>query len=177
MELRRRGQEVVFFSHGGHFEHLVEKRGLPIVEIEPRHSEQLIEHMLQIARLEKWGNFLTVDQIRTHVTAEVSAYRQRRLRALVTGFNFTSSISARAVGVPLVWFVQAPSVTEYYIQRLAAFHRCLSLPPAQSVPPPLPRLADQHVGDSARNRYGTFQQGGGRVRCGSFYDLPFSPAR
>ena len=134
LELRHRGQEVMFFSHGGHFEHLVEEHDLPVVQIEPRHSEQLIEHMLQIARLEKWGNLLTVDQIRTHVTAEVSTYRQHRLRALVTGFNFTSSISARAVGVPLVWFVQAPSVTEYYTQRLAAFPDALLYPPLRVLP-------------------------------------------
>ena len=134
LELRRRGEEVVFFSHGGHFEHLVEERGLPVVQIEPRLSEQLIEHMLQIARFEKLGNFLTVDQIRSHVTAEVSAYRQHRLRALVTGFNFTSSISARVVGVPLVWFVQAPSVTEYYTQRLAAFPDALLYPPLRVLP-------------------------------------------
>lgn len=134
LEVRRRGQEVVFFSHGGHFEHLVEERGLPVVQIEPRLSEQLIQHMLQIARFEKRGNFLTVDQIRTHVTAEVSAYRQHRLRALVTGFNFTSSISARAAGVPLVWFVQAPSVIEYYTQGLAAFPDAFYYPPLRVFP-------------------------------------------
>ena len=36
-EVQRRGGEVVFFSHGGEFEHLVRDQGLPIVPVEPRH--------------------------------------------------------------------------------------------------------------------------------------------
>lgn len=35
-EVRRRGGEVVFFSHGGQFEHLVQDQSLPIVPVEPR---------------------------------------------------------------------------------------------------------------------------------------------
>ena len=70
-----------------------------------------------------------MDQIREHVASEVPAYQERSLRALVTGFNFTSSISARAAGVPLVWFVQAPSTLEYYEQGLASLPPPLNLIP------------------------------------------------
>ena len=133
-EVQRRGGEVVFFSHGGEFEHLVRDQGLPIVPVEPRHSRELYQHQMQVNRFEKREGFLTLDQIRAHVASEVPAYQERPLRALTTGFNFTSSISAPAAGVPLVWFVQAPSTLEFFEQGLGRlpdmfYHPLLDLIP------------------------------------------------
>ena len=132
-EVQRRAGDVVFFSHGGQFEHLVRDQDLTIVPVEPRYSRELVQHLMQVSRLEK-REVLTLHQIRAHVASEVPAYQAQPLRALITGFNFTSSISARAAGVPLVWFVQAPSTLEYYEQGLASlpemfYHPLLDLIP------------------------------------------------
>jgi len=120
-EVRNRGGEVVFFSHSEQFEHLVRDQRFTIVPVEPRYSNEFVQHALKVSRFETRKEMLTLDQIRQHVATEIAAYQERPLKALVTGFNFTSSISVRALGIPLVWFVQAPSVKEYYEQHLAVF--------------------------------------------------------
>lgn len=133
-EIEKRGGEAVFFSHGGQFEHVVRERSLPIVSVEPQYSPEFVERALQVSRFETREALLTVDQIREHVRSEIEAYQARPLQALITGFNFTSSISARAARVPLVWFVQSPSTIEYYQQGLATFPDMFSTPVLSIVP-------------------------------------------
>ena len=52
---------MVFFSHGGQFAHLVRNQDLTIVPVEPRYSREFVQHLMQISRFEKRGEFLALD--------------------------------------------------------------------------------------------------------------------
>lgn len=149
--LKDQGHQVTFFSHGGLFEYLVKNAGILIVSVAPQYTKSDIARMLELSRFENLENMLSKPKLRLHIDAEMTAYKQHQLDLLVTGYNFTSSIAAPAAGVPLVWIVHAPCVSEYYEQRLATFpsqfkNRFTSVLPQQWLDRSLNWLATTNLG-------------------------------
>ncbi|WP_287373694.1 glycosyltransferase [Prosthecochloris sp.] len=98
---------IVFATHGGQFEELIENEGFPLTHLEPELTDEQIEHLYQVDQGEKIGSFFTVKQTRQRVEKEAAFLRNERPLAAVTGFNVTITLSSRAADVPLIWLTQS----------------------------------------------------------------------
>ncbi|PWW83153.1 hypothetical protein CR164_00920 [Prosthecochloris marina] len=98
---------IVFATHGGQFEELIENEGFPLTRLEPGLTDEQIEHLYQVDQGEKIGSFFTVKQTRQRVEKEAAFLRNERPLAAVTGFNVTITLSSRAADVPLIWLTQS----------------------------------------------------------------------
>ena len=98
---------IVFATHGGQFEELIEKDGFPLMRLEPRLSGEQIEYLYQVDQGEKIGSFFSAKETRIRVENEVAFLRNERPLAAVTGFNITITLSSRAADVPLIWLTQS----------------------------------------------------------------------
>ena len=99
--------EISFGSYGGQFEQLVESEGFPLTRLEPRLTDDKIEHLYKVDQGEKLGQFFSLEETRHRVNQEMSFLRDLNPLVAVTGFNITINISSRASNIPLVWLTQS----------------------------------------------------------------------
>ena len=85
LALRRLEQDVVFFSHGGTYEHVAREAGFEVLAVSPEMSKERAEEYMAFNRGEK-GNpfrdsFFTYEELQAYVPSEADAFRQARADA------------------------------------------------------------------------------------------------
>jgi UDP:flavonoid glycosyltransferase YjiC (YdhE family) len=127
--LRARGQEVVFFGHGGDYEHLVQEAGFELVAVDPVMSPERAAAYLAFNRGDK-GNpfresFFTCAELRSYVQAEVDAFRQVGADAVLIGWNLPSYLSAPLAGIPIIVQQPGPFTAPFFDRKMGVFQPAL----------------------------------------------------
>jgi UDP:flavonoid glycosyltransferase YjiC (YdhE family) len=117
-----------FFCYGGQFARLVEEAGFPLRLLEPTLTPQKEEHLYKIDRMEKRGDFFTVEELQQRVRNEVALFREVAPAAVVTGFCLSTTLSTQVAGVPLVFVLSAASVLPYYQAMLGTWPDAFDYP-------------------------------------------------
>ena len=99
--------DTVFMSFGGQFEKLLENEGFNLEKIRPRLTPEKIEHIYKIDQGEKVGRMFSKGEIQEQVESELKVIDKYKPSAIITGFDFAASISARVRKVPLIWLTQS----------------------------------------------------------------------
>ena len=94
-------------SYGGEFENLIAEEGFQIHHLEPALTAEKIEHIYKIDQGKKIGYFFSVDEIKKQVKNEIKLIEHIDPACVVTGFNFSNSISCRITKTPLVWLTHS----------------------------------------------------------------------
>jgi len=113
-EYRALGGHPIFFSHGGQYEALAVRNGLPVHRVEPIYTPEQVDELMKYDRMEKFGDPFPVGWLLEHVRNECRAYAEHGVSLVVTGFNLPCSLSARNAGVPLVWILSGTSYAPYF---------------------------------------------------------------
>jgi len=98
----RKHFNILFVSYGGEFEHLIEKAGFRIVALEPRITQEKVDHLYKIADGRKIGAAFTKAEIEEQVKNEIALFEKLKPAAVVTAFNLSNSISCRVARIPLI---------------------------------------------------------------------------
>jgi UDP:flavonoid glycosyltransferase YjiC (YdhE family) len=127
--LRALGQDVVFFSHGGHYEYVAQEAGFEVVAVAPHMSPQRAADYMAFNRGEK-GNpfrdsFFTDDELLAYVPAESDAFRQARADAVLIGWNLPSYLSAPLAGIPVLVQQPGPFTAPFFDRRMGVFQPSL----------------------------------------------------
>jgi UDP:flavonoid glycosyltransferase YjiC (YdhE family) len=129
LALRRLGQEVVFFSHGGNYEYVAQEAGFEVVAVTPQMSPQRAAEYMAFNRGEK-GNpfrdsFFTDDELQAYVPAEADAFRQARADAVLIGWNLPSYLSAPLAGIPILVQQPGPFTAPFFDRKMGVFQPSL----------------------------------------------------
>lgn len=119
------GGQAIFFSHQGEYEYLAEQLGCKIIylhEILENLSNQGKQMFIQgtpiVQNLKTIYNQASIENA---VAEEIRAFTNTNIALLVSSFNLTASISARAAHVPLVTVVSGVTLPIYYKSGFITF--------------------------------------------------------
>ena len=98
---------IVFMSFGGQFEKLIEKEDFNVEKIQPRLTSKKIEHIYKVDQSEKAGEMFSSREIEEQVKSELEVIKKYKPSAVITGFDFAASISARVAKIHLIWLTQS----------------------------------------------------------------------
>ena len=127
--------EIVFVSYGGEFENLIEKEGFVIRHLEPNLTPEKIEHLYKVDQGQKFGYFFSIREVEEQVKNEIALFQELKPIAVVTGLNFSSSISCRATRTPLIWLTHTTWMMQsMYNTGLASYVDMLDLPGIRLLP-------------------------------------------
>lgn len=107
-EVEKLGGIPVFFSHGGEYEYLIKKLGFNTTRLKPFFSKEVVKHIISVNRGEKKGIPYSESFIRTAVNEEIKAFKETKIKLIVSFVNLSTSISARVSKIPLVCVSPAP---------------------------------------------------------------------
>jgi UDP:flavonoid glycosyltransferase YjiC (YdhE family) len=113
----RRSFECVFSSYDARGQHhaFIEQAGFRIVRLKPALSDAHIELFWRKNRGESIAqDYFDDSELAARVESERALYRELGVRAVVTGFCLSTSLSARQANVPLVWINQTTWLSEYF---------------------------------------------------------------
>lgn len=101
---RELGGKVIFFSHGGKYEFLIEENNFKIVKVNPILTEEIIQEFLKVLSLETFQAkaLFNEDWILENVREEMAAFKKTGIKLLVSTNNTTCAISARAAKIPYI---------------------------------------------------------------------------
>ncbi len=114
---------ILFVSYGGDFEHLIEKEGFRFVALEPRMTQEKIDHYYKIDQGQKIGSFFTEAEIEAQVKNEIALFENVRPVAVVNAFNHSNGISCRVARIPLISIYH----TTWMIEK-GCKYRCFTYP-------------------------------------------------
>jgi len=121
--------DILFVSYGGDFEGLIEKEGFAIRRLSPRLTAKKIDYLYKVDQGQTFGYFFSVAEVEEQVRNELALFDEIRPTAVVTGFNFSNSISCRVAGVPLVWLTHSTWMFQaMYEAGLATYADMLDTP-------------------------------------------------
>jgi len=106
--------ELAFISDGGEFEPLIEKHGFPLTRMEPRLTEEKIEHIARVDRGEKFAPALSDAELAERVNNEITVLRNLQPVAVITGSYLTIPVTCRVLKIPLVWVIQSTWLPEFF---------------------------------------------------------------
>lgn len=112
------GGSVIFFSHRGEYEYLAEQLGCKIIHLSnildslTEQGQTIFTQGATITQSVK--DIYNQEFIDNAVNEEVKAFNESNISLLVSSFNLTSSISARAANVPLVVIASGVTLPIYY---------------------------------------------------------------
>lgn len=113
--------QIVFMAYGGMFEELIRNEGFVLREMAPRLTSEKIDHFYKVYKAEKIDPLFTVDELMERVNNEITLFNEVDPAALVTGYCLSTSISTRAVGIPLVSTIQSTWTPAYYEANLGTW--------------------------------------------------------
>lgn len=123
--LRKLGQEVVFFSHGGPYESLAREAGFEVVSIAPTMPPQRAKEYMTYNRGEGShslsSSFFTYEELKEYVPAEADALRQVSADAVLIGWNLPSYLSVQVVGIPIMVQQPGPWTAPFFDRKMAEF--------------------------------------------------------
>jgi hypothetical protein len=107
---------ILFLSYGGNFESLIEDEGFTLKRMEPRLTEEQLQHVrkaLSGETLNTVGYFST-EEMAPRVENEIKLFQETNPACVLTGWCQSIFISTRAAKVPFVDVLHSTSITEYY---------------------------------------------------------------
>jgi UDP:flavonoid glycosyltransferase YjiC (YdhE family) len=106
--------DIQFISDGGEFESIIEKHGFALTRMEPRLTQEKIEHIAQVDRGEKFTPAFTDAEMTERVQNEIAVLKKLNPAAVVTGSYPSIPVTCRVLKVPLVWVVQSTWLPEFF---------------------------------------------------------------
>jgi UDP:flavonoid glycosyltransferase YjiC (YdhE family) len=126
---------ISFMSYGGQFENLIEKEGFEIHHLEPALTPEKIDHIYKVDQGKKFGNLFSVGEITKQVESELKLFKNLDPACIITGFNFSNSISCRISNRPLIWLTHTTWMMQsLYDAGLATYVDMLDLPVLRWLP-------------------------------------------
>jgi UDP:flavonoid glycosyltransferase YjiC (YdhE family) len=126
---------ILFVSYGGEFASLIEKEGFEIRHLEPRLTPEKVEYLYKVDQGQTLGYFFSRKEVEEQVRNELVLFQEVQPVAVVTGFNFSNSISCRVAKLPLVWLTQSTwMMAAMYDAGLATYSDMLDLPVLRWLP-------------------------------------------
>jgi UDP:flavonoid glycosyltransferase YjiC (YdhE family) len=127
--------EIVFVSYGGEFENLIEKEGFVIRHLEPALTPEKVEHIYRVDQGRKLGYFYSAREVEEQVKNEIALFQELKPVAVVTGINFSNSISCRVTQTPLIWLTHSTWMMQsMYNAGLASYVDMLDFPGVRLLP-------------------------------------------
>jgi len=127
--------DIVFVSYGGEFENLIEKEGFVIRHLEPNLTPEKIEYLYKVDQGQEFGYFFSIKEVEEQVKNEIALFQELKPVAVVTGFNFSNSISCRVTRIPLIWLTHSTWMMQsMYNAGLASYVDMLDLPGIRLLP-------------------------------------------
>ena len=124
IEIARESQGIfhcVFFGYCDVYSHLIEQAGFEFRRMSPWLTEDKIEHLWKVDRMESFSDPFTESELRERVESEVALYRELKPVAIVIGFTLSVTISARVSQIPLVYVLPFPLTRPFLEAGLATF--------------------------------------------------------
>lgn len=127
--LRKLGQDVVFFSHGGHYENVPQEAGFEVVTVEPHMSSKRAAEYMAFNRGER-GNpfqdsFFSYEELRNYVPSEADAFQQAHADAVLIGWNLPTYLSAPLAGIPIIVQQPGPFTAPFFDRKMGVFQPSL----------------------------------------------------
>ncbi|UCH71444.1 MAG: hypothetical protein JSW62_03325, partial [Thermoplasmatales archaeon] len=124
--LRDMGVGVIFFSHGGKYEFLIEDNDFEIVRVKPFVTEEQVKEALKMFAIEtlKAKTVLTEDWLLENVEEEIAAFKKTGIKVLVSTNCAMASLSARAAKV--LYINISPGPGNFAIKIYDAFENPLT---------------------------------------------------
>jgi UDP:flavonoid glycosyltransferase YjiC (YdhE family) len=127
------GGEAIFVGYGNKYKKLAEEIGYKIVEIRPKISENM--NKIFIHRESKYSHKKTavekflftlfdkkIEKLFIEmIEEEIRVFKNEKVGLVVTSFNITSNISARVMGIPVVFLISGVSTPRYFESNCATF--------------------------------------------------------
>ena len=138
--------EIVFVSYGGEFENLIEKEGFVIRHLEPALTPEKVEHIYRVDQGRKLGYFYSAREVEEQVRNEIALFQELKPVAVVTGINFSNSISCRVTQTPLIWLTHSTWMMQsMYNAGLASYVDMIDLPGIRLLPEKLLTLISKKM--------------------------------
>lgn len=127
--------DILFASYGGEFAHLITDAGFPVRHLSPQITPEKAAYLYKVDQGQALGYFFTKAEIEEQVQNELDLLQEVQPVAVITGFNFSNSISCRVAGVPLVWLTHSTWLFDaLYENGLATYPDMLDIPPLNWLP-------------------------------------------
>lgn len=127
--------DILFVSYGGEFEGLLEEEGFPVRRLTPRLTPNKVDYIYRVDQGQALGYLFSVAEVQEQVRNELALWAEMQPAAVVTGWNFSNSVSCRVAGVPLVWLTHSTWKFEaLYDVGLATYPDMLDFPPLRWLP-------------------------------------------
>ncbi len=123
----KNGGKAIFFSHGGKFEHFAKEIGCKVVKLSDLAWKKIIEEMKRKGKFEKISfekllfKAYKKEIIGPLVEEEIEAFKNTKVKLVVSSFNPTSSISTRVLNIPLVVINSGTAIPPYFEQGSVTF--------------------------------------------------------
>ena len=138
--------EILFVSYGGEFENLIEKEGFVIRHLEPALTPEKVEHIYRVDQGRKLGYFYSAREVEEQVRNEIALFQELKPVAVVTGINFSNSISCRVTQTPLIWLTHSTWMMQsMYNAGLASYVDMIDLPGIRLLPEKLLTLISKKM--------------------------------
>ncbi len=98
-ELKKLGGKPIIFTHGGQYDYLPRKMGLKTIKIKPFFTDEISRQIVSINRKEKKGIPYKEDFLREAVKEEIKAFKESKIKMLVSFVNLPSSISTKVLDI------------------------------------------------------------------------------
>jgi UDP:flavonoid glycosyltransferase YjiC (YdhE family) len=127
--------DILFVSYGGEFENLIEKEGFVIRHLQPNLTPEKVEYLYKVDQGQKFGYFFSIKEVEEQVKNEIALFQELKPIAVVTGFNFSNSISCKVAQIPLIWLTHSTWMMQsLYNAGLASYVDMLDLPGFRLLP-------------------------------------------
>lgn len=150
--LMRRGQPVVFASHGGPYQQVLTQAGITVHRLAPHmdaaRCARFVQDVVQIGR--PGVRLLSVDEVHAGLASEAQFFHQHKVQAVVTGFTLTAYLSAAQQGVPLVTSHGGSWVPPVFERGLAPVPTQMPMPGAEWLPRRVKHWVANHSVDRMR---------------------------
>ena len=123
--LRNRGQEALFFSHGGPYEHIARDEGFEVVSVEPRMTPDRAQQYIRFNRGEGIkslkDSFFTYEELKSYVPNEANAFKNVRADAVLIGWNLPSYLSVQLADIPIIVQQPGPFTAPFFDRKMGVF--------------------------------------------------------
>jgi len=162
----------LFMSYGGRYESSITEAGFPVERLDPAMTEALSDHMFRVEHLERLGYLVSERDVEERVKNEIALFERVKPEAVVTGFIHSTAISARVVGVPLVWVSPATILTSYFRAGLGTLPDALDYRGTRWIPDKLLNWWTNRSATKSALHYWPFNRVAGKYGLPPFKSFP-----
>jgi UDP:flavonoid glycosyltransferase YjiC (YdhE family) len=109
----------IFFGYSDKFSYLIERVGFEFRKMEPWLTEEEIEHLWKVDRMEKWADPFSECHLAKRVENEIALFNEISPAAVVTGFTLSTTISTRAAKIPFVYIMPFSYTRPFFESKIA----------------------------------------------------------